>query len=65
MGLVMGIQGLVLAGSPLGVGLLIDHLGIQTLFYYAAIIFVVATAVLIVVPISRPPGLEPAQGARR
>lgn len=65
MGLVMGIQGLVLAGSPLGVGLLIEHLGIQTLFYYAAIIFVVATAVLIVVPISRPPGLEPGQGARR
>ena len=35
-GLVMGIQGLVLAGSPLGVGLMIDHLGIHTLFYYAA-----------------------------
>ena len=65
MGLVMGIQGLVLAGSPLGVGLMIDHLGIHTLFYYAAIIFAVATAVLIVVPISRPAELGPAEGARR
>ena len=65
MGLVMGIQGLVLAGSPLGVGLMIDHLGIHTLFYYAAIIFVVATAVLIVVPISPPAELGPAEGARR
>ena len=65
MGLVMGIQGLVLAGSPLGVGLMIDHLGIHTLFYYAAIIFAVATAVLIVVPISRPAELGPTEGARR
>ena len=44
---------------------MIDHLGIHTLFYYAAIIFAVATAVLIVVPISRPAELGPAEGARR
>ena len=65
MGLVMGIQSLVLAGSPLGVGLLIDNLGIHTLFYYAAIVFVVATAVLIIVPIDRQQAPAPSQEARR
>ncbi len=65
MGLVVGIQGLLLAGAPLGVGLMIDRLGIETLFYYAAIIFAVATAVLVVVPISRPAELEPERGATR
>ena len=65
MGLVTGIQGLVLAGSPLGVGLMIDHFGIQTLFYYSAIIFAAATALVMVVPISRPAELGQAQVGRR
>ena len=58
MGLVVGIQGLLLAGAPLGVGLMIDRLGIETLFYYSAIIFVLATAVLLVVPITPRAGPE-------
>ena len=65
MGLVAGIQGLVLAGSPLGVGLMIDRLGIETLFYYSAIIFALATALVMVVPISRPAEPGQAQVGRR
>ena len=61
VGLVQGIRSLAFGASPILMGFLSSTLGIEYLFYAAAVLFVAAIAVLLIVPIEAQESASPTQ----